>query len=222
MEEHAGELCDYTLVSELGSGSSGVVILGKHKLTKAKVQQRGDTAPRRLTSSSSQLPRSPSKLYIVKKTTVLPIRTLREKLYAGHASKKSELNPIYHLHQAFLSLLNHPNIIRLDEVRTREQTVYLIMEYFEGDELFSTISRRALSERRFRPLFRQMVDALAYAHNRNISHRDLKPENILVDQVSAIFTIDSSMTEFRLCVSHARGADPECDKNHRFRLLDFV
>ena len=48
----------------------------------------------------------------------------------------------FFLSQAFLSLLDHPSIVRLYEMRERDDVVYLIMEYFEGNELFFMISRK--------------------------------------------------------------------------------
>lgn len=69
------------------------------------------------------------------------------------------------------------------EIRDFPETAYLIIEYFEGKELFDVISKKAMSEDKFRPLFRQLVDALDYLHHYNVCHRDIKPENILVNKV---------------------------------------
>jgi serine/threonine protein kinase len=61
--------------------------------------------------------------------------------------------------------------------------MYLVLELVEGGELFDFVVDRGcngLPEDSAREIFRQIVDAVAYLHAKNISHRDLKPENILL------------------------------------------
>ena len=50
-----------------------------------------------------------------------------------------------------------------------------------GDLLEYILKRGRLPSDVARPLFLQIVDALAYLHDNNIVHRDLKPENLLLD-----------------------------------------
>ncbi|MBV8709116.1 MAG: protein kinase [Acidobacteriaceae bacterium] len=80
-----------------------------------------------------------------------------------------------------LATLNHPAIARLlDAGRTGDGQPYLVMEYVDGcpiDEYAEQLDGRAKLE-----LFRQVCDAVSYAHRNLIVHRDLKPSNILVDR----------------------------------------
>ncbi|KAK4991000.1 serine/threonine-protein kinase gin4 [Elasticomyces elasticus] len=81
-----------------------------------------------------------------------------------------------------MKLLEHRNIVRLYDVWENKQELYLIMEYVQGEELFTYIeSRRGLPEDETIYLFRQLIAALLYCHRLHIHHRDLKPENILID-----------------------------------------
>ncbi|KAA8491810.1 Calcium/calmodulin-dependent protein kinase type 1D [Porphyridium purpureum] len=76
---------------------------------------------------------------------------------------------------------NHPNICTVYEVSEDETSVYLVMEYLCGGELFDRIVQfpDKYTERVCAHAVRQMVDAVLFCHSRNIVHRDLKPENFV-------------------------------------------
>ena len=80
------------------------------------------------------------------------------------------------------SRINHPNVAAIyDFGETADGTLYLAMEYVEGEAL-SALLRRAgpLSLARTADFTRQIADGLNAAHQLSIVHRDLKPDNILV------------------------------------------
>jgi serine/threonine protein kinase/Tol biopolymer transport system component/tetratricopeptide (TPR) repeat protein len=82
-----------------------------------------------------------------------------------------------------LAVLDHPNIARLlDGGSTEDGLPYFVMEYVEGEPLYSycEIKRLAIVERL--KLFRKICSAVQYAHNNLIIHRDLKPSNVLVNE----------------------------------------
>eukprot|EP00928_Gymnodinium_smaydae_P032618 TRINITY_DN23573_c0_g1_i1.p1 TRINITY_DN23573_c0_g1~~TRINITY_DN23573_c0_g1_i1.p1 ORF type:complete len:574 (+),score=92.20 TRINITY_DN23573_c0_g1_i1:94-1722(+) len=77
--------------------------------------------------------------------------------------------------------LDHPRICRLFETFEDDWSIYLVLEFIEGRELFDElIERDRLDERTTALVMQQILGALAYCHERNILHRDLKPENIMV------------------------------------------
>ncbi len=80
-----------------------------------------------------------------------------------------------------LASLDHPNVARiLDGGRADDGRPYLVMELVDGEPITAYCNRRRLGvEARLR-LFRQVCDAVAYAHRRLVVHRDLKPSNVLV------------------------------------------
>ncbi|XP_053329425.1 MAP/microtubule affinity-regulating kinase 4 isoform X3 [Spea bombifrons] len=108
---------------------------------------------------------------------------------------KTQLNPSS-LQKLFREVrimkgLNHPNIVKLFEVIETEKTLYLIMEYASGGEVFDyLVSHGRMKEKEARAKFRQIVSAVHYCHQKNIVHRDLKAENLLLDSEANIKIAD--------------------------------
>ncbi|XP_058847878.1 MAP/microtubule affinity-regulating kinase 3 isoform X4 [Acipenser ruthenus] len=99
---------------------------------------------------------------------------------------KTQLNPTS-LQKLFrevriMKILNHPNIVKLFEVIETDKTLYLIMEYASGGEVFDyLVAHGRMKEKEARSKFRQIVSAVQYCHQKHIVHRDLKAENLLLD-----------------------------------------
>jgi serine/threonine-protein kinase len=79
--------------------------------------------------------------------------------------------------------LSHPNIVPIYTVEERDNLVYFIMAFIGGDNLAKRIQDEgAMDPDETRRILREVADALAYAHKRNVVHRDIKPDNILLDE----------------------------------------
>ncbi|CAD1473708.1 unnamed protein product, partial [Heterotrigona itama] len=86
-----------------------------------------------------------------------------------------------------LKALKHPCVIRMEEIVDTPKAVYIVLELMEGGELFERIkSRGRLLEKHAKVIFYQVVLAVSYLHDSDITHRDLKPENILLASNSDI------------------------------------
>ncbi|XP_026196604.1 LOW QUALITY PROTEIN: serine/threonine-protein kinase Nek2 [Anabas testudineus] len=89
--------------------------------------------------------------------------------------------------------LKHPNIVRYHDriIDRTNTTLYIVMEYCEGGDLASLISRcikerRYLEEQFILRVMAQLMLALKECHRRSdgratVLHRDLKPANIFLD-----------------------------------------
>lgn len=109
--------------------------------------------------------------------------------------------PRVKLEIAALKDLSHQHICKLYQVIETDTTIYLVLEYCSGGELFDYIvDSERLSEEEARHFFRQIVSAVAYIHSHGYAHRDLKPENLLLDENHNLKLID-----FGLCAKPKGG-----------------
>jgi serine/threonine-protein kinase len=75
----------------------------------------------------------------------------------------------------------HPNVAAVFDFGESDKTVYLVMEYVDGEPLSELLAREgALAPRRAIDIARQIADGLSAAHELGLIHRDLKPDNVIV------------------------------------------
>ena len=77
--------------------------------------------------------------------------------------------------------LNHPNIVGALDVGKSGDTPYFVMEYVEGDTVYSRIEKsKRYDERQALNTVIQIAQALEHAHSMGLIHRDVKPKNIMI------------------------------------------
>ena len=90
-----------------------------------------------------------------------------------------------------LATLETPNIARLyDAGVDATGAPYIAMEYVQGEPLVAWCDARELETPARIRLFMQVLDAVSYAHRRQVLHRDLKPSNILVTGQGEVRLLD--------------------------------
>lgn len=95
----------------------------------------------------------------------------------------------------FLKKLNHTNVIKLLEILEDSTSIYMVMEYAGGGELFNHIVRKKkLNESEASFFFYQIVEGIESIHRNEIVHRDLKPENLLFNEHKQIKIIDFGLS----------------------------
>ena len=96
-----------------------------------------------------------------------------------HDTKKDEEEIINEIN--ILKTMDHPNIVKLFEFYSNNETYNIIMEYCKGGKLYNEIRNYAPFDEKYSAyVMYQIFSAINYCHNMNIIHRDLKPENILI------------------------------------------
>ena len=123
--------------------------------------------------------------------------------------------------------LTHPNVVRVHDISTTGQGIFISMEYVEGQSLRALLDRLAPGERmparQVLHIIDQLCLALDYAHAYTI-HRDIKPENVMITKDNQIKLMDFGISKlmdnrFATSVSMVMGTpyymSPEQYRNSR-------
>jgi serine/threonine protein kinase/Flp pilus assembly protein TadD len=79
------------------------------------------------------------------------------------------------------AVLSHPNIVAVYDIVEEGTSVYVVMEYIEGESLAAFLDRIAAPDHPFiAQVLRQAAAGLDYTHSKGIIHRDIKPGNIMI------------------------------------------
>ncbi|KAH3732442.1 protein kinase [Pelomyxa schiedti] len=88
-----------------------------------------------------------------------------------------------------MKLLQHRNIVTLEEVMETEENVFFVMELCEGGNLAEHVAMEVLSNNMAKHFFSQLVDCVIYCHQHGVCHRDLKLENIVLDSTGKLIKV---------------------------------
>ncbi|MBR5409202.1 MAG: Stk1 family PASTA domain-containing Ser/Thr kinase [Clostridia bacterium] len=96
-----------------------------------------------------------------------------------------------------ISMLSHPNIVKVYDVSFGDALQYIVMEYVEGITLKEYIQRqRVLDWKEAVHFVIQILRALQHAHDKGIIHRDIKPQNIILLPNANIKVTDFGIARF--------------------------
>ena len=98
------------------------------------------------------------------------------------APDKINNSPRFFREARVVAQLSHPHIMALYDAGQEQSWHYLILEHLDGQNLYQRLKREkgGLPPIEVLTITRQILQALAYAHDAGIIHRDIKPENIMI------------------------------------------
>ncbi|HEY9791143.1 MAG TPA: protein kinase [Candidatus Obscuribacterales bacterium] len=121
--------------------------------------------------------------------------------------KKDEFRERFRREAILAAGLNHPNLISIYDVSIGQANSYYVMELLEGHsfrkELEICTNQRMTPDSLY-PIFKQVCEGLAHAHQMNLVHRDIKPDNIFILPGGKV-----KLTDFGI----ARSSEPETNSN---------
>lgn len=94
-----------------------------------------------------------------------------------------------------VAALNHPNILALYDIGSRDGQPYLVSELLEGQSLRELLNAGPLSSRKASDYAVQIASGLGAAHEKGIIHRDLKPENLFITKDGRIKILDFGLAK---------------------------
>lgn len=143
--------------------------------------------------------------------------TVMKRRVAIKVLPKKRLNPTYLDRFAreaqAIATLDSAHIVRAYDVDRFEDVHYIVMEYFEGQNLRQLVDKEGpLDYEDAANYIRQAALGLADAHKCGVIHRDVKPENILVDERDFVKLLDLGLALLDDAVFTKQGSAPDEDK----------
>ncbi|HJN78375.1 MAG TPA: protein kinase [Myxococcota bacterium] len=120
------------------------------------------------------------------------------KILSPALARKRSLRTRFEQEASTMALLEHPSIVRVYDVGTDGDRVYIVMELIECGSLLDRVKEHgALPPKMAVMATIDMLDALRVAHDRGVVHRDIKPHNILLSSDGNIRLTDFGIA--RMC-----------------------
>ncbi|MCC5945897.1 MAG: protein kinase [Bernardetiaceae bacterium] len=101
------------------------------------------------------------------------------KLLNPEFAKNDSLRSRFKSEAQTVAAFSHPNIINVVDYYEDEDTMAIVSELLEGQDLNAYLKTRgSLDATQAADIFKKILSGFAYAHDRNVVHRDVKPSNI--------------------------------------------
>ena len=91
--------------------------------------------------------------------------------------------------------LKHPGIVPVFDSGLTSGHYYYAMQFVDGKRLDEFVADNSLTPDQTLSLFKEVCNAVNYAHQRGVIHRDLKPSNILVDGEGRSHVLDFGLAK---------------------------
>jgi serine/threonine protein kinase len=113
------------------------------------------------------------------------------KILSPMLARNPQLRQRFENEANFMASLTHSHITRVLDIEEQDETLAIVMELLEGEDLDDRVKRAGpLSNAEVKVIFTQVLNAFEYAHSKGIVHRDIKPANIFIDKNNQVKILD--------------------------------
>lgn len=131
------------------------------------------------------------------------MKEVNERDESGSITGMSEGGLSYNYAQKFkkeaenLASMNHPNIVKVIDFISANNTYYYVMDFIEGENLNDYLKHQKMTEQEATDAILEVAKALKYMHEKkHMLHLDLKPGNIMRRESDGhIFLIDFGLSK---------------------------
>ncbi len=124
-------------------------------------------------------------------------RTVAIKILKDEFSDNAEFLRRFKNESKAIAMLDHPNIVKVNDVSFGDRLQYIVMEYIDGISLKEYLIQQNVVKWKEAIHFNvQILHALQHAHEKGIVHRDIKPQNIMLLQDGTIKMTDFGIARF--------------------------
>lgn len=109
-----------------------------------------------------------------------PEGTVAIKVLSPDAANLETIKRRFEREAKVLRKLRHPGIVQIEDFGVEHDAAYIVMELLEGETLEARLQRSPITPTDALAITRQILSALAHAHELDIAHRDLKPANVFL------------------------------------------
>ena len=128
-------------------------------------------------------------------------RTVAIKMLPSHLSGSKENKQRFFREAKSAAALNHPNILGIYEINEDKDSLFLVMEYVEGqtlkDHIASLTSGTGVPVLQAIDWIEQIAQGLKVAHTNNIIHRDIKTENVMINKDGGLKIMDFGLAKLK-------------------------
>jgi hypothetical protein len=127
-------------------------------------------------------------------------RDVAIKLIHPHLTGESDFLERFCREARIIAALHHPGIVQVHDFDVEGATIYMVMEFVEGESLEKRLAPLHAQGDRMPiadalRLFQLIVQAVAYAHGQGIVHGDLKPANVLLSSQGQPILVDFGLAK---------------------------
>ncbi len=123
-------------------------------------------------------------------------REVALKFLSEELSAQEDMREMFQREARSVAQLNHPNIVTIHDFGVLEGRAFICMEYIDGRSVEQLMSvDQGLTIVETLRITKQALDALAYAHSRQIIHRDIKPANMMRTNAGLVKLMDFGLAK---------------------------